>query len=281
MSPKKLCNNKSENKEVTLADLMAKLVSMETSQKEKIDELISILDEIKEKQNQLQENYDALVKKTNVQAESHEELKCQVEDNTTDVKHIQTDLDKINYKLNILMQDKIGLNLIINGLPKNENEDIKNVVSTIFTSMGAHLQEDSISGLWRIHNRNDAPPVIVKLKTKGTKDSILKLRKSHHANSQPKGKSLYAKDFGFNSEKQIYINEELTQQTRTLFNTTKKLLKEKANFKFIWITDGNILAKKDEGSKVIIIRNEWQVQQLVKHINEEQSYRAESGSNQQ
>lgn len=260
-------NNDSENDEISLGDVMAKLVSIEKNQNNKIDGIISTLDVIQDTQSKLQENYDAILKKTKEQAEGHEELKSQVEDNTTDIEYIQTDLDKINYKLNCLMQEKLGLNLIISGVPKNDDEDIKEVVSSIFTSMGAQLQGDSISASWRIHNRNEAPPVIVKLKNKGTKDSILNLRKSHHSDSQHKGKSLYAKDFGFDSEKQIYINEELTQHSRNLLNTAKKLLKEKANFKFIWTSDGKILAKKDENSKVILIRNKWEVQQLIKRNN--------------
>lgn len=256
-------NNDSENEEFSLADVMAKLASIEENQNNKIDGIKSTLDEIREKQNKLQENYETLAKTSKDQSKNHKELVTKVDDNSADIDYINGDLENINFKLNSLMQDKLSLNLIINGVPKSENENIKSVMSNIFTTIGVELEEDSITALW--HDRNDTPPIIVKLKNKTTKDSILKIRKSNNTNSQPIGKSLYAKDFGFDSDKQIFINEELTQQTRILLNTTKKILKEQANFKFIWASDGKVLAKKNEISKIIHIRNKWEVQQLVKN----------------
>lgn len=163
----------------------------------------------------------------------------------------------------------MNLNLIINGIPKpDEHENIKEVVSNIFSYMGMSIESDTIESSWRIHNKNDSPPVIVKLKNKIVKEKILKLRKIN--NGQSEGKSLYAKDFGFNSDKQIFINEELTQPTRKLLNEAKKQLKNK-NFKFIWITEGKVLAKKNESSKTHFIRNIYDVQDLIKKYEEEDS----------
>lgn len=289
--PKRKRNGKhqdSENEEFSLADVMAKLACIEANTNNncsKIDGIKSTLDEIREKQNKLQENYDTLVNTTKAQRENHKELATKVEDNSSDIEYINGDLENINYKLNNLMQEKLSLNLIINGVPKSENENIKTVMSTIFTTMGLELEDDSITDLYRIHNRNNTPPIIVKLKNKSIKDSILKVRKSNNPDGQQKGKSLYAKDVGFDSEKQIFINEELTQQSRNLLNAAKKMLKEQANFKFIWASDGKILAKKDEHSKILIVRNKWQVQEMIKQCkkieNSENHQSTPSGSNTQ
>lgn len=270
LRPHRTCNNnknnKNENQEVSLADVMAKLVNIEKNQNIKIDGIISTLNQIKEKQIKLQENYETLVRTTKEQTKDHKELKTKVEDNSSGIENINFDLENINYKLNSLMQEKLSLNLIINGVPKTKNEDIKTVMSTIFTTMGVELQDDSITDLRRIHNRNDNQPILVKLKNKSIKNAILQIRKSNYTAN---GKSLYAKDFGFNSTKQIFINEELTQQSRNLLNTTKKMLKEQANFKFIWARDGKILAKKDEHSKIIFIRYERELQELIKSNKKE------------
>lgn len=126
-------------------------------------------------------------------------------------------------------------------------------------------ETDTIESTWRIHNKNDSPPVIVRFRNKVSKDKVLKLRKIN--NGKTEGKSLYAKDFGYNSEKQIFINEELTQPTRKLLNDAKKKLKIN-NYKFIWITEGKVLAKKSETAKTHLIRNMYDVDELIKNEDE-------------
>lgn len=268
MSPRKKRqrNQHDKEEEYSISDVMAKLVSIEENQKSQIDEIKSTLDEIKHQQNTLQNNYKSLVTTTEEQKKDHKVLKESVFENTSDIDNIYNNLERVNYKLNTLLQEKIDLNLIINGIPKVEKEDIKEVVTKIFNYMGMNVENDTIESTWRIHNKNDNPPVIVRLKNKIVKEKVLKLRKIN--NGEIEGKSLFAKDFGYNSDKQIFINEELTQPTRKLLNDAKKQLKNKI-FKFIWISNGKVLAKKDESAKTHYIRNNYDVQQLIKTNNDD------------
>lgn len=266
---KRKLNHQNDNEaEFSIADVMDKLVSIEKNQNSQINEIKSTLDEIKDQQNTLQNNYKSLVTTTDEQQKDHKVLKDIVFENSSDIDNIYNNLDRVNYKLNTLLQEKINLNLIINGIPKVEQEDIKEVVTKIFTYMGMTVENDTIESTWRIHNKTDSPPVIVRLKNKIVKEKVLKLRKIN--NGKTEGKSLFAKDFGFDSEKQLFINEELTQPTRKLLNDAKKQLKNK-NFKFIWISDGKVLAKKDESAKTHFIRNDYDVQQLIKTYEEDVS----------
>lgn len=52
----------------------------------------------------------------------------------------------------------------------------------------------------------------------------------------------------------IYINHSLTNYTKALFIQGKKVKKEK-NFKFLWFNKSNLMLKKDENSRVIIVRS--------------------------
>lgn len=259
-------NQNGNDEEYSIADVMAKLISIEKNQNTQIDEIKSTLVEIKDQQTTLQNNYKSLAKTSDEQQQNHKVLKDIVHENSSDIDHIYNNLDRVNYKLNNLLQEKINLNLIINGIPKIEQEDIKEVVTKLFTYMGMTAGSDIIESTWRIHNKNDSPPIIVRLKNRSDKNKILKLRKINNGESE--GKSLFAKDFGYNSDKQIFINEELTQPTRKLLNDAKKQLKNK-NFKFIWITDGKVLAKKNESAKTHFIRNNYDVTQLMKTYDED------------
>lgn len=243
---------------------MAKLCSIEENQNIKIDGLKLTLEEINQKQQKLQENFDSLVKTSN---DHTNELKIQekkVAENSLDISNVYNTINLINYKLNTLSQQKLNKNVIINGVPKVQNEDIKKVISRIMTDIGMNLDTDDIEEIWRVHDRNLSPPIIVKFKNKWIKQKILKQRKQTNNDLKTKGKSMYAKDFGFNSENQIYINEELTQETRILFNAAKKQLKETADYKYIWVTEGKILAKQDESAKVQTIRSNGDILEIIK-----------------
>lgn len=158
--PKRKRNQHENTDEYSIADVMAKLISIEKNQNSQIDEIKSTLDEIKDKQNTLQNNYKSLVTTTDEQQKNHKVLKETVFENSSDIDNIFNNLDRVNYKLNSLLQEKINLNLIINGIPKVEQEDIKEVVTKIFTYMGMIVENDTIESTWRIHNKNDSPPVI-------------------------------------------------------------------------------------------------------------------------
>lgn len=260
MSPKPKANN-----DFSLVDVMAKLCSIEQNAENQNKKIDGLLEEIKQKQFKLQEDFDSLVKTSNDHEIELKILEKKVEENIT---NIHNTFDSINYKLNAISQEKLNKNLIINGVPKEQKEDINQVISNIFTNMGMNLDADDIEESYRVHDRNLSPPVIVKLKKKCIKEMIMKQRKQTNKEGQTKWKSMYAKDFGYNSENQIFINEELTQQTRMLFNAAKQQLKEMANYKFIWVTEGKILAKEDENTKVQIIRSNRDILEKIKIFND-------------
>lgn len=62
--------------------------------------------------------------------------------------------------------------------------------------------------------------------------------------------------------KHIFVNDELTHHNRKLFWTTKNTAKEKG-WKFIWIRNGKILARKNENEKVLSINKEQDLCQII------------------
>ncbi|KAF0705319.1 PHD domain-containing protein [Aphis craccivora] len=52
----------------------------------------------------------------------------------------------------------------------------------------------------------------------------------------------------------IYINERLTKLKRTLFYQVKSAAKEK-DYKFVWLSNADILVRKNESTKIIKIKS--------------------------
>lgn len=61
----------------------------------------------------------------------------------------------------------------------------------------------------------------------------------------------------------IYINESLSYSRRQLFNAARELKKEK-KFKFLWVRNGRILLRAEEGAKAIVITTMDQIADLRK-----------------
>ncbi|KAK9873185.1 hypothetical protein WA026_021418 [Henosepilachna vigintioctopunctata] len=71
------------------------------------------------------------------------------------------------------------------------------------------------------------------------------------------------RDMELDGEKRIiYINDDLPREIQDLLRSTKEL--RKTGFRYIWVKDGNVLCRKTEHSKTILITSTSQIEQLKK-----------------
>ena len=59
----------------------------------------------------------------------------------------------------------------------------------------------------------------------------------------------------------IYVNEQLTEDTRDLLAHTEKL-RDDGTIKFIWVKDGTVFIREDEDKKAIKIRPQEELESL-------------------
>ena len=66
-------------------------------------------------------------------------------------------------------------------------------------------------------------------------------------------------DLGYTKENKIFLNHELTKTNFDLFMAARSFKKDH-NYKFLWMGNGNILLRKDEHSKVILVEKKSQLE---------------------
>lgn len=66
---------------------------------------------------------------------------------------------------------------------------------------------------------------------------------------------------GLSTEQKMYVNERLTKARRLLFYKTRNISKEK-QYKYVWITNADILVKKNDASTTIRIKSEADINKL-------------------
>lgn len=196
-------------RDYTLADVMAKLEQME-------------------------KEYKSLLTKYNQQLKINE--------------HLQDELGQIKQQLNKNEQKELKKNLLVQGIPYKENENLPDIINKI----GNYLDVPGGNKFtaFRLGRDKNKSSVKVIFEDELTKTKFLKSRKKF---------DLKSSDLGFTTDNKIFMNHELTKTNLELYMAAKVFKKDR-NFKFLWIGDGNIFLRKDENSKVLLINSKSQLE---------------------
>lgn len=216
------------------------------------------LDTIQQSISVLSDKYDTLIFE-------HEETKGKIsklEKTVTNINNKCVYLEKCNIaleqKLQEAEQSSLKQNLEIVGIEYIPGENLREIVAKIGDEMG--VKSNDIEWIKRNkHSKQENKPssIMVGFKASGIEsreDWLANRRKLIELNS-----SIFT---GGSTTNKIFINEDLTKATKTLLWNAKRQLK--GVYKYIWVTNGKILAKKKDGDNTIWIRSENELCQLSK-----------------
>lgn len=208
----------------------------------------------------LSDKYDALI----TEHEQSKQKIVELDKNVASINNKLVYLEKCNIALEQKVQDYDQTsrrnNLEIVGVELLPGENVREVVNKI----GELIDVSSTDIEWvsRRQQRNTSgkpAPILVGFKAtaagKNERDAWLSQRKklAEITSSTITGGSLQSK---------VYINEDLIKATRELLWNTKKQLHGK--WKYIWVANGKILVKKEDGDKTVWVRAESDLGHLIK-----------------
>lgn len=193
---------------------------------EKIDKFLEVTELQRKK-------IDSLEKKVSLVIEENDELK-------EELQQTQDLVDELQQRSRLI-------NIIINGVPQKKNEDVYKIVEQI----GLKLKiEDPMSHVQVAHrvntiNKEKPKPIVVRL-------------------LNTKSRDLWTKSYRVNKmwEQKFYVNEHLTKRNQNVLYKTKEF-KKKYNYKFVWVRDCKIFIRKNETSRVYVIRNEEDLKRVL------------------
>lgn len=135
-------------------------------------------------------------------------------------------------------------NIIINGIPSSEEENVQKLVFKIAEKVGVTLKDYDISAAHRLPaNRGKIPAIIVRLNSRDEKSMII---------SQSRKLKLNGNDLGLKPAVPIYINEHLTPFKMSLFKEALGL-KKQGKIQHVWVKDCKIFIRKEENEAAIRI----------------------------
>lgn len=215
---------KAENK--TLKDLI-------TNKFEEYDQNLEfnsgLVKDLTSKVTDLTEDINKMKKQQLDLLKENQELKSEVQQLKTDM----TDLKQYSRRNN----------LEITNLPESKDENLKEIVSTMFSKLEVDLM-DHVTTFHRIPTaKKDKPkPIIIQFDNKLSRDTCLQAAKV----KRPKAKEINPRLI----DCPVYFNEHLTPELKNLHYHCRKF-KIDNKYEFLWIKEGKIFLRENKTSKAV------------------------------
>lgn len=217
-------------------------------------EIAKMSEQIKENtkcQKFVAEQYDEIIKGQQDLGDHIKNLERQIAHLMQSCADKDRKISSLQARINEMEQKQYEKNFEVHGVIETEEEDEKSIVCRVTEKMGIALTEDDIEVASRLEKRKQDDkivrnrPIIVMLKSKKKRDEIIQRRRITVLNSE----IVNRKEVG-----KIYVVEQLSSYNKSLLWEAKNRAREK-EWKFVWVQNCNVLARKEEGSRIINLKD--------------------------
>lgn len=156
-------------------------------------------------------------------------------------------------------------NVEISGIPIATGENLSTLLRAISNKVGYSLDDRDVDGVTRVRRFEASsasvessvsrpPAIIVKFARRLCKDKFLAAVRSRRglttADVDLSGPSL-----------NVYVSDHLTPRNKQLLKRARQI-KAELNYSYLWVRDCKILMRKNERSKVVVIKNDADISKL-------------------
>lgn len=216
------------------------------------------ISEFQESLSFFSKQYDVLMQTVNEKTETINNLVSKNENLTTQVKNLQE-------RLGLIEQNMRVSNVEISGIPEHKSENLIKTVEQLGNIVESPIVASEILHVTRVAklNKDSSRPrsVILKLCSQRRRDELLAaVTKFNKKNNENK---LNTEHLGIGGQrKPVFVSEHLTLSNKQLHAAARKKSKE-VGWKFVWIRDGRIFARRSEQSPAIYLKDEDSLKLIV------------------
>lgn len=186
------------------------------------------------------------------------------EEYTNQLSCLKSENSLLSKRLDDMEQYSRQTNIEIRNLPERKNEYLDGIMINLGKILKLPIAAGDIVFAHRVphaHKYTDgekqAPKnVIVKFHSRTLRDNIIAASKQHRAGINTEQLQLAG------TPTKIFINEHLTLKRKILFRQTKERCTAK-KYKFVWVKNASIMARKDDTSPVVFVRSESDLDKIV------------------
>lgn len=225
-------------------------------------DIFTMLKEVRASQKHMIDNNDELIENVRQLTEGFNKLKEENEMLKARILRLESKKSTVEVSSD---QDNLVTNVVISGIP-NSTSDLPGAIIKIASTLDEALeilpnqilsverlfvQSENTPESKKIHNI----PVVVKFDDKETKMSFMKALKIK--------KDLITEEVGLEGTQKIFASDHLTPGNFKIIRKARAL-RHKGVIKHAWIQNSTVLIRENEDSKIVAIRNIYELNQYDK-----------------
>lgn len=178
--------------------------------------------------------------------------------------HVKSRLVKLESRLTSIEKISRNCNLEIQAVPERSNENVMALFKNLCETVNCGIEESNVIACRRVAKINASSKrprnILISFSNSRLRDNILSA--VHRYNKSHRDHPLLSTDLRIPGEpSKIYIAEHLSPEQKLLHAATRKKGKE-LMFKYVWVKNGQIYARKDDTTSAILIRDMTSVDDL-------------------
>lgn len=195
--------------------------------------LLKEMREMKETMGFMSSQYDAILKGVKRNTESIKTLQNENKSLREDVKHLKSTVAFLN-------GERVKNDCVINGIKLSEEVNPVDMVMDVARMTGAGIRKEEIDEAYftRRDKQANKASLVVKFTNKKSKTEFMRDKKKLHE---------------IEGMKAVYVNDFLTKENLDLLRHAKSL--RAVGFKFVYVQNGKVMAKKQEKAKAIWMKS--------------------------
>lgn len=248
------------------AEEQANFLKFSQEQSSSLAKLFSEVAELKSQNLAIQKANNEIEKSINFINNQYEDMMKQINLLQKEKQLYRDCIQNLELKVEDLQQLSRSSCVEIRNIPLKENEcakDLYAVVARVSAAVNVPLKDNDIRDVYRLPGKpGTVRPVVAEFMTMETKNVLLSSVRSFNS-KQPKESRLSTTNIGgLGDYRPIYVSEFLPASSRKLFFAAREFAKLK-EYKFCWSANGNILLRKKEGVKLILVKSEQTLRDLA------------------
>lgn len=246
--------------------------------KKSIDLMSAEINNLKLKQNDMTNSLNLLINglndirkiSDNVSLNSEKLKILEIENNT-----LKAEVFSLSQRVDNIESRSLTSYIQIDGfpvIPKNDklNENLNFIIKQIHQKLNVDVKDNEIVKVYQrskiINGKSRLiQSIIVQYVNNNIRNKLLIASKTEKNLTIDKLNLNFAKLE--NNTNKIYFNEFITLNKKKLLYKSR-IFKNENNFKFLWVKNGKIYLKKDENSKIFIVKNEHVLNDIKKKLNQ-------------
>lgn len=204
------------------------------------EEMRNQLSAMNETMNFMSKQYDDILKNV---AENKKKIEIVQKEN----KALKAEVEVLKTSVKFLNDQRVQNDCVITGVKSNANQSAVDTVVKLSTDVGVAMQPAAIADAYFLNGKGGSQTVVVKFNSKSEKSKLMAIK--------PKLKEQ-------EETKNIFVNDYLSRETMSLFKYAKAL--KSVGFRAVYTSGSRVFAKRGELSKPRLIKNEDDVDKLLR-----------------